>query len=449
VLPEVFDRFKEAAAKPTEIKKGTDSLFTAENLQGLPSVFGNLGLLRDEGGKTIFRTESGPLKEILNRIEDRANYGDTASGRYLTDEFSKEPFGWDFDAVRLLVLALLRSGAIEATSKGETIDSLAGVDARETFSNNNLFRQASFRPKRGIEFSELVKASEAFRDTFGTEVSELNASTIVAELRKQIERNEDSLASALSLLTTHHLPGPVAIEGALGQMKAILRGSNDNAIATFNSSHRAIKDAIKRAGELEHALTEPRLHDINRARQALSIAWPALSEEQDIPPELENRADQLDDLLKRETFYRELPTIEQHAHAIEVEYARRFDDAQSARVDAYTKALSHLTSTPGWQELPDEARREIAAPLLAGKEPLTRTAPITLLRSDRDACDARLKNAIRRVQEITEGERLAPVQFQPYFASGVETMEQLDAALAGLRDECARLIGAGKKVVIQ
>ncbi|WP_437907578.1 BrxE family protein [Sorangium sp. So ce327] len=26
--------------------------------------------------------------------------------------------------------------------------------------------------------------------------------------------------------------------------------------------------------------------------------------------------------------------------------------------------------------------------------------------------------------------------------------EQLDAALAGLRDECARLIGAGKKVVL-
>ena len=31
-------------------------------------------------GKTVFRTESGPLKEVLDRIEERANYGDTASG---------------------------------------------------------------------------------------------------------------------------------------------------------------------------------------------------------------------------------------------------------------------------------------------------------------------------------------------------------------------------------
>jgi hypothetical protein len=59
--------------------------------------------LRDEKGKTVFRVESGALREVLDRIEERANYGDTASGRYLADEFAKEPFGWDFEVVRLLV----------------------------------------------------------------------------------------------------------------------------------------------------------------------------------------------------------------------------------------------------------------------------------------------------------------------------------------------------------
>jgi hypothetical protein len=71
VIPGVFDRFKEAAAKPLDVKRGTDALFTAENLQGLPAVFGSLGLLRDEKGKTVFRAESGPLKEVLDRIEER------------------------------------------------------------------------------------------------------------------------------------------------------------------------------------------------------------------------------------------------------------------------------------------------------------------------------------------------------------------------------------------
>jgi len=448
VLPEVFDRFKEAAAKATDVRKGTDALFTADNLQGLPSVFGSLGLLRDEKGKTVFRIESGPLKEVLDRIEERANYGDTASGRYLADELAKEPFGWEFEVVRLLVLSLLRADKIEATSKGQTINAVTGVDARDTFSNNNLFRQASFRPKKGIEFEELVKASEAFRDTFGSEIRELNETAIVTELRKEVARNEDTVSSALSVLIANHLPGGALLEGAIGQMKAILRGSEDNAIATFNASHRSLKDAIKRAGELEQALSEPRIHDLERARQAISIAWPVLKDESGIGPDLMSRAAQLSDLLQRESFYRDVPAIEQHARTIELEYARRFDDAQQARIDAYAKAFEQLTKVSGWPEIPEDTQREIATPILAGKQPLPRTSPIPLLRSERDACEARLKSAVRRVQEIIEGERLASVQVQPYFGSGIETEEQLDAALAGLRDECARLIGAGKKVVL-
>lgn len=448
VLPDVFDRFQEAAARITDVRKATEAIFTAQNLQGLPPVFSGLGLVQDDHGKTVFRVEGGPLKEVLDRIEERANYGDTASGRYLADEFASEPFGWDFDVVRLLVLSLMRAESIEATSKGQTLDSVTSVQARDAFSNNNLFRQAAFRPRKGIEFEELVKANEAFRDTFGDDIGELTATAVAGELREKVASREDTVASALSMLTAHRLPGGHVLDTALGQMKAVLRGSVDNTIATFNASHRAIKEAIKRGGELCEALTEPRLHDLTRARQAMDIAWPALREEPGIGPELESRAAQLEDLLARETFYRDLPAIEQHARAIELEYARRFDDAQQARIDAYTAAVKDLISEPGWHDLPEETQREISATLLAGQRPLPRTAPISLLRSERDACEGRLRAAIRRMQEIIEGDRLAPVQVQSYFAGGIETVEQLEAALSGLREECARLIGAGKKVVL-
>lgn len=449
VLPEVFDRFKEAAAKATDVKKGTDALFTAENLQGLPSVFGSIGLLRDEKGKTVFRTESGTLKEVLDRIDERANYGDTASGRYLSDELAKEPFGWDFEVVRLLVLSLLRAGKIEATSKGQTIDSVTGVEARDTFSNNNLFRQAAFRPKKGIEFEELVKASEAFRDTFGSEVKELNAGAIVAELRKEVARNEDTVASALATLTAHRLPGGTLLDSAIGQMKAILRGSEDNAIATFNTSHRGIKDAIKRAGELEQVLSEPRLHDLERARKAQGVLWSFLSQESDITDELRTRASSLEDLLARETFFKELPSIERHTKAIETEYARREDEAFDARVAAYTKAFDELIKTPGWSEIDEDQQRRLAEPFERGKKRGAERVPIPQLRADRDACEGRLRAAVGELRRIIDGERVVTVSVGSYFAGGIETEEQLEAALDGVREECARLIGAGKKVIVQ
>jgi hypothetical protein len=74
--------------------------------------------------------------------------------------------------------------------------------------------------------------------------------------------------------------------------------------------------------------------------------------------------------------------------------------------------------------------------------------PIPLLRSERDACETRLRAAIQDVLRSYEGERLVAVNVGSYFAGGIDTEEQLDAALAGIREECAHLIGAGKKVVL-
>jgi hypothetical protein len=449
VLPEVFDRFKEAAAKPNDVKKGTEALFAADSLNGLPPVFSGINLLRTEKGKTVFQTESGPLKEVLDRIDERANYGDTASGRYLADEFAKEPFGWDFEVVRLLVLSLLRAGKIEATTKGQTVDSVTGIEARETFSNNNLFRQASFRPKKGIEFEELVTASEAFRDTFGREVRELNAGTIAAELRREVANSEDTVASALSLLVKHGLPGVAVLDSAIGQMKAMLRGSEDNAIATFNASHRAIKDAIKRAVEVEQSLDETNLHGLERARRAKNLLWIFLKQEPDISDDLRARAASLEDLLDRETFFRQLSDIDRHAKAIEDEYARRFNEALDDRVAAYSEALVMLGKTPGWAEIDEDQRRALAEPFERGKKAYDVGTPIPQLRADRDACEGRLRATVAELRRIIDGDRIVAVSVESYFAGGIDDVEQLDAALAGVREECARLIGAGKKVIIQ
>ena len=448
VLPDVFERFKEAAARANDVKKGVDALLTAENLNGLPAVFGTLGLLRNEKGKTVFRVETAPLAEVMSRIEERANYGDTASGRFLTDEFAKEPFGWDFEAVRLFVACLLRSGKIEATSKGQTIESV-GIEARDVFSNNNLFKQASFRPKKGPDFEELIKASEAFRDTFGTEVRELNGGAIVKELRREVERHEDTVTTALATLRTYRLPGAGVLDSALDQMKAILRGSEDNAIAAFNASHRSIKEAIKRGAELDQALSDPRIRDLERARQVLQMAWPFLQQESDLTEELRTKAKALQDLLERETFFRELPLIEQHTAELEREYERRYESALSERVAAYLRAFDLLTKVPGWADLPEDRQKVVAAPLQRAMVRDAVPLPIPQLRSETDACESRLKAAIAEVLRTIEGERIAAVNLGSYFAGGIETEEQLDAALDGIREECARLIGAGKKVFLQ
>ena len=447
-LPEVFERFEEAAARVG--KKDLDSLMTTVNLRGLPSIFSDLNLIRDHSSKPVFNTETAPLAEVLSRIENRTTYGELATGRYLTDEFTKEPFGWDLDVVRLLVIALLRAGKLEATSKGRVIESALSLDARNTFGNNNLFRQASFRPKVGIEFTNIADASEHFKRVFGREIAELEQGSVASAIREEIHRHSGELHEVYTTLVQHRLPGEEVLRTALEQMRSIQTGNEEHAILTFNSCYKEQKEAIKRGAELTQALTETGLHDIGRARSALDSIWPVLREEPDLPAEIGEHAEKLEDYMARETFFRELPAIDQHTRALEQEYRRRHDEAMQACAAAYEEAAKRLEATPGWEQLGEGQQRRVAASL-AGRATTECVSSMTipLLRSELAACSERSLRAVEEMVRLVDGNRVVRVVASSYFSGGIETEEQLDQAVSGLKEECLELIGSGKKVLVQ
>jgi len=450
-LPDVFDRFKEAAAQVG--KHDIDALLTAENLRSLTPVFGKLGLLKDHNGQPVFETASGPLAEVFQRIEHRTSYGETASGRYLADELAREPFGWDFDVVRLLVLCLLRACRITATSGGQTIDSALSLQAKTVFTNNNAFRQASFQlSSEGdqVPFEDLVKAAEAFQDTFGRSLPELEQTAAAVAIREELARHEEDLYEMISLLAEHRLPGGDRLQEARSQMRAMASGKHKATIVAFNQSHTQLKEAIRKTAELTAKLTEPRLLDLRRAGHVIDVVWPFLTGEQDLDDPLRQKGAQLLDLLSREDFYRELPTIDQHARDLTAEYEGRLERAVGDRAAAYQQALTALESVPGFDGLPQTSREEIARPLAQrATVKLGKQVPIPELRADLAACGGRLSTAVEAALRAIDGERVTSVSASPYFAGGIETPEQLDAAIESLRDECLRLIGLGKKVIIR
>jgi hypothetical protein len=244
------------------------------------------------------------------------------------------------------------------------------------------------------------------------------------------------------------LPGTEVIDGALSQMRAIRRGNEENAILSFNASHKNIKEAIKRGSDLAPALTDTALKDIQQARQAVSTI-PTLKEEPDLDPAFLEKGTILDDLLKRDTFFRELGPIVKTASEIQAEYKRRYDAALDGRVKAYLDALEVLAKTPGWERLDDAQREEITQQLRQCADKNWNNQTIRHLRSETELCETRLAAAIAKMHQILEGERLATVSVGQYFSGGIETEEQLDQALGGIRDEFSRLIGEGKKVIVK
>jgi hypothetical protein len=446
-LPEVFERFHEGAAKvrPQDLIV----LLTTENLRGLTSVFTDLQLVHEHAGKTIFSTEGGPLAEVAAQIQHRTTYGESATRRYLTEYFVKEPFGWDFDVIRLFVGCLLRAGLIEATSQGQNIDSATSLEAKNTFTNNNLFRAASFRPKQsGLTFAEWAEAAEAFKDVFGREVPEIEQGVVATCIREAINKAEASVQAAHTLLVTNNLPGVAVLHECLELMRGMRTGSDEQTIIAFRGSHKKLKEGSRRASELNAALTEPQLVDCRRARRALTELWPFLQAEESLSDQVRQSAAELADLMGRETFFKDLPSIEQRTRVLEQDYEARYQQAVTTRTGAYGAALEQLRAHPSWPQLTQPQQGQVSAPLEACATAETK-ATIPLLRADTDACPSRLQRAIAEMMRFVDGNRLVSVSAASFFKGGVETEEQLDAALDGLRETCMEQIAAGKKVMIQ
>jgi len=449
VLPDVYNRFAEGAARVNA--KDLNSLLTSESLRGVSSVFTELSLIRDENGQPVINADTGALKEVMDRIENRTSYGEIATGKYLIDEFAKEPFGWNLDVVRLFVVSLVRAGKIRATSKGTVIENSLSTDAKAAFTSNNIFKSCSFQKRvSGTDIGDWLQAEEAFRDVFGKQLPEMQASVIATAIRAAVGEAEEELHEVLASILSQSLPGKEVLQEAIDQMRAIRGGTEDDAITTFNAAHKGIKEAIKRGSELKSVLTEPALLGLKQAKAVLADTWPFLKEEQELPEGLTNSAATLADLLARETFFRELATIDQATAAIRAEYDKRFNAALTARASAYTEALTKLHGQDAWAELNEEQQRRIERPL-ASRSGSASSASVTIpfLRSELSACPEHYKKAVKEMLELIEGQLLVTINATEFFAGRIETEEQLDAALATIRQQVEKLLGQGKKVLVQ
>ncbi len=116
----------------------------------------------------------------------------------------------------------------------------------------------------------------------------------------------------------------------------------------------------------------------------------------------------------------------------------------------YRQATGQLHITTGWKTLGAEQQDRVMEPLVAytvGHASSQQSIP--KLRADVDACSGRWDQAIENLMRRRDGQRVVRLRASDFFQGGIETEEQLEAALTGLRERCAELIGAGKKVLVQ
>ena len=246
------------------------------------------------------------------------------------------------------------------------------------------------------------------------------------------------------------MPGGEVIATALSNIVGFRRQRDCQALKAFTACHQELKDAIKRGAELANALTEPALHDLARARKALDSLWPFLQQEPDLGDDDREHADKLADLMAKESFFRELPAIDQHAKALENSLpGSAATGARRAYARRTRRPWNSSTAPPAGSRSPRSSAT--ASPSRWPPTPSPRTANHSIPAAPRrlDACPVRRDKAIEELLRLIDGNRVVKVSASSYFAGGVENEEQLDQALGGLKDQCLELIGAGKKVLVQ
>ena len=192
----------------------------------------------------------------------------------------------------------------------------------------------------------LVEACDRFQEVFGHDISELEPSIVATAIRDEIMSREEGLREVHATLVQHSVPGAELLGNALDQMRSIRTAERDDAILAFNAAYKELKEATKRGAELASVLTPRRLQDIERARDAMDAYETFLKQESDISEEVHDHADKLDDLLRRETFFREFAAIKQHERPLAAEYKRRHEAAAAQRAKAYRDALETLRGKP-------------------------------------------------------------------------------------------------------
>jgi hypothetical protein len=452
-LEQIFHRFGDG-----DVKVGThdvEAILKSESLAGLPDCYSDLKVVQTIDGQTRLVTDQGAAKEILDWIRQRCDGGQAPSGREVEQHFKTAPFGWGLDLVQLVVATLLREGRITLLSGSQHLKHALTPEARKAITSNTAFRALTVSLRESsMDPQKLRDAARALEQSFGTHCSSLTAESIAGALREHLGSEIPRLEQARDLLRDLALPGDGAIEQGLNTLRAIKSGDDEDAIQSFLESADTLRKAITRGRGIGQSVTEPARVGLERALAAHQQVGPVLERETEGDDPAREALTNLHDHLESETFYEHLPAIESAAATVLDRFHALYSEAFAARRQAYADALETLYRASGWSDLKEAEQADVEQRLRerSAEEPLDepwRQAAIILgsLCDQADAAKGLLDAALEALRKLVTPQAVE-INVRALLSGPISNQEELDAALAAIRDEIERALADGKPVVL-
>ncbi len=277
VIPNVYPRFS-IADRPFEFAKCLKTLLSPVTSE-LHKVAPDLSLFDTQGS---LQREAALVAQVLEVLTDLRDEDADADGARLLDAkddkgfrgFSRAPFGWPEELVRLLLAACFRAGAVyieQQSAAGPTaLYDYKGAD--DIFSKITSFKKATFRvAETSLSVDQIKRASKALI-AMGVSGTPESGNAIAAAVRNLGLTLKSSIDDA-RMRAQQGLPIPDTILTAESALTEPTTAKDPTAVVTaFLAKEDVWKTLFQSVAALRHFLDANRHKDFELSRRLASLA---------------------------------------------------------------------------------------------------------------------------------------------------------------------------------
>ena len=463
IVPDLYPKL-EMGSRPLHGDE-PDVFLKAADLKALPQVFyageHGLGLVTKEGTKYVPNPNTDIAKEVRDYLVSQHEYGNREAclGKALENRFNGTPYGWERDALRLVLAVLFRAGVIEVSFGGQKFDSFADPRSREPFINNTKFKSAIFTPLKPVDLKTLTQAVQSYEGLTGKTV-DVEKNAIGAAAKQYAEAESKEVIPIIAEAKARYLPILTIIEEYREALANIQNGSADDCVNLLAGGATSLKEGRERLRKIADCLNEKGLATLQRARLAvneMSRVLEARGQE-----EIVAKSKELRDLLQSDTFFDSMAQIEKQAQEISTAYRELYGKTHTERAAQYQEAVEKIKGRPEWDQVPDSMRDPVLAPLTSRscaeidfpEVSLTCNscrAGVSQMESDIEALGGLFAKIVSEIQRLTTPPdvKIERVRVSEYLSGSFESPDQVKKAVARLQDYLLKLLDEGVKIVVE
>lgn len=468
-VPAIYPKL-EIGARPLRGDEA-ELLLKAADLKALPGVFyagdNGLGLVVKQGARQVINTSAPTAKEVLDYLKSEHSYGNRESclGKALERHFGSSPYGWEPDIVRLVLAALFRAGEIEITYQGMRYTTYQDAACRICFTRNPAFRASLFTPRQTLDLKTLSQAANHLEALLGEEV-DVEEGAIAAALKGLASAELERLTPLKARAEALRLPVASFLADSWQTWSNLNSAASEECVRILADTGQNLLEQRHKVRNLEETLTPQNLETLRQAQRVVEQAWPRLSAYQPAP-EVAQAVQELQELLASEDLADALSAIAAKTRIVLDAYRKAYLDLFDRRAEAYRRAIDHLCSRPEWEPWArsnpakaeaalaplvsrlgtDEDRSAVESGSALGK------ATLTEMESDLAAVESLKQSALRQLQDAvlasTHKTAVRRVRIAELLDRPLQSREDLEAALARLRDTLQKLLDEGNTVLLE